>query len=83
MLVTKSDRVRQLVASGQYKDALKIAKDFRLGITKEQSGAMRLAYECMIYGRFYKELGYNIPQKIENGVDVLKKLYGEKENAIC
>lgn len=83
MLTTKSDHVRQLIATGQYKEALRIAKDFRLGITKEQSGAIRLAYECIVHDRFYQELGYNIPQKIEAGVDVLKELYGEKENAIC
>lgn len=83
MFTTKSDRVRMLVANGQYKEALRIAKDFRLGITKEQSNAIRLAYECLVHERFYRELGYCIPQKIEAGVNVLNQLYREKENVIC
>ena len=33
----KSDKVSRLVAARDYKGALRIAKDFRLGITKEQS----------------------------------------------
>ena len=33
-MIKKSDMVRNLVATGQYKNALRIAKDFRLGITR-------------------------------------------------
>ena len=46
----KSDKVRRLVADGDFKGALRIAKDFRLGITKEQSSTMTRAYECMVHG---------------------------------
>ena len=74
----KSDRVRRLVADGDYKGALRIAKDFRLGITKGQSSAMTLAYECMIHGRFYQQLGYDLNQKIAEGLEVLKELYGKE-----
>lgn len=75
----KSDKVRRLVSGGDYKGALRIAKDFRLGITKEQSSAMKLAYECMVHGRFYRQLGYDLKQKIADGVDVLLGLYGRSE----
>lgn len=75
----KSDKVRRLVSGGDYKEALRIAKDFRLGITKEQSSAMKLAYECMVHGRFYRQLGYDLKQKIVDGVDVLLGLYGRSE----
>ena len=46
----KSDKVRRLVADGDFKGALRIAKDFRLGIAKEQSSTMTRAYECMVHG---------------------------------
>lgn len=72
----KSDAVRRLVRNGDMKAALRIAKDFRLGISKEQSDAMRLAYECMVHGRFYKSLGYDLNEKVVEGVTVLKSLYG-------
>ena len=41
----KTEVVRSLVRSGELKQALKIAKDFRLGISKPDSDAMKLAYE--------------------------------------
>ncbi len=75
----KSDKVRRLVTDGDYKGALRIAKDFRLGITREQSSAMKLAYECMVHDSFYKQLGYDLKQKIAEGVGVLKELYGRSE----
>lgn len=75
-MVRKSDVVRSLVGEGEYKNALRIAKDFRLGITREQSNKMTLAYECMVHDRFYRSLGYDIPAKINEGVTVLIGLYG-------
>lgn len=75
----KTDRVRRLVTDGDYKGALRIAKDFRLGITREQSSAMKLAYECMTHGGFYQQLGYDLKQKIAEGTDVLVGLYGRSE----
>lgn len=75
----KSDKVRRLVADGDFKGALRIAKDFRLGITKEQSSTMTRAYECMVHGRFYKQLGYDLDEKIAEGVKILVGLYGRSE----
>lgn len=75
----KSDRVRRLVSAGNYKEALRIAKDFRLGITKEQSDKMKLAYECMVHGRFYKQLGYDLEEMVKSGLVVLNGLYGRSE----
>lgn len=75
----KTDTVRRLTADGDFKGALRIAKDFRLGITKQESSAMKLAYECMVHGNFYKQLGYDLNEKVTEGVEVLKGLYGRSE----
>lgn len=75
----KTDKVRRLISGGDFKGALRIAKGFRLGITKEQSSAMTLAYECMVHGDFYRQLGYDLKQKIAEGVEVLTGLYGRSE----
>lgn len=75
----KTEAVRSLVRSGELKQALKIAKDFRLGISKPDSDAMKLAYECMVHEQFYKQLGYNLSEKVAEGVEVLKRLYGRSE----
>ena len=48
--VKKTDIVREAVAAGNMKKALSIAKDFRLGISKEQRSLMARAYECMVHG---------------------------------
>jgi len=76
----KSDIVRRLTASGEYRKALRIAKDFRLGICKADSDAMRLAYECMVYPVFYQQLGRDTDAEIAKGVGVLLELYGGAAN---
>ena len=74
----KTDTVRRLTADGDFKGALRIAKDFRLGITKQESSAMKLAYECMVHGDFYKQLGYDLNEKVAEGLKVLRGLYGRR-----
>lgn len=76
----KTDTVRRLTADGDFKGALRIAKDFRLGISKQESSAMKLAYECMVHGDFYKQLGYDLNEKIAEGQEILMGLYGRSEN---
>lgn len=75
----KSDKVRRMVSGGDFKAALRIAKDFRFGITEDQSSAMKRAYECMTHGEFYKQLGYELEIEIAKGLDVLNGLYGRSE----
>lgn len=78
-LVRKSDMVRNLVADKQYQKALRIAKDFRLGITPQQSLCMQKAYECMVHKRFYLSLGEDVEQRIIEGIETIVSIYG-KEN---
>lgn len=72
----KSDKVRQLVAAGEYKKALRIAKEFRLGIDPADKEAMRLGYECMISPDFYRQIGKDVDTEIQRGIDVLIRIYG-------
>ncbi len=72
----KSDRVRRLIREGDYKAALRIAKDFRLGISKEQSDDMIRGYECMTNPRFYVSIGVDIARTVEKGLETLLSLYG-------
>ena len=71
----KSDRVRRLIREGDYKSALRIAKDFRLGVSKEQSDNMIRGYECMTNPRFYISIGVDIPKTVEKGLETLLSLY--------
>ncbi len=72
----KSDAVRRLVAAGEYKKALRIAKEFRLGIDPADKEAMRLGYECMVSPEFYRQIGKDVSAEIKRGVDVLIRIYG-------
>lgn len=75
MFVTKSDKVRAYVSKGNYKKALAIAKDFKIGITRERSDAMSLAYECLVHERFYRQLKVDTDAAIKNGISVLREIY--------
>lgn len=75
MYVTKSDKVREYVSNGDYKKALSIAKGFKLGITRERPDAMRLAYDCLIHERFYKQLNVDTEAAVRDGISVLKEFY--------
>ena len=75
----KSDIVRRLVSSGEYVKALKIAKDFRLGISKEDSNAMKLGWECTQRPGFYKQIKVNVDAAIMTAINTLCNLYGTAE----
>lgn len=73
----KSDAVRRLVAAGDFKAALRIAKDFRLGIAKEDSDDMKRGYECMATSpEFYKSIGVDVDGCVRKGIEVLVRIYG-------
>ena len=72
----KSDQVRSLVAAGDYKSALRIAKDFRLGISRKQSDDMKRGYECIVHPQFYKSLGMDVDSIVGLGIATVKSLYG-------
>lgn len=71
----KSDTVRRLVSEGDYKNALRIAKGFRLGISKEDSDAMRRGYECIVHPDFYRQIGVDTHKAVEKAVEIVRKLY--------
>lgn len=72
----KSDRVRSLLAEGNYKAALQIAKDFRIGISKAESDLMKRGYEAMVHPEFYRSIGVDVDRTVRLGVAALKCLYG-------
>ena len=74
----KSDIVRRLVREQDYRSALRIVKGFRLGISRDDLDAMRLAYECMVNPGFYRQLGRDPAAEIKRGIGVLVRLYGSE-----
>lgn len=72
----KSDTVRRLVSERRFKEALRIAKDFRLGINKTDSDDMKRGYECIVHPAFYKQLGMDTDKIAQKGVETIIRLYG-------
>lgn len=75
-MVRKTDMVRAAVEAGDFKKALRIAKDFRINITQEQRDTMARAYECMVHPEFYKQIGTDIAGAIAKGKELVACLYG-------
>ena len=82
-MIRKSDIVREAVRSQDWKKALRIAKDFQIGISKEQREKMSRAYECIVHPDFYRQIGTDIQGAIEEGKKVVKE-YAEsrRENSM-
>lgn len=74
----KSDIVRRLVAEGNFKKALSIAKGFKLGFTKKEQDLMTRAHECMVHPGFYSQLGHDEEKIIADGIEFIKRVYGEQ-----
>jgi len=72
----KSDKVRRLLREGQHKEALRLAKDFRLGIKAADSDAMKRGYECIVHPAFYRSIGVDVEQAAQIGIQTLERLYG-------
>ena len=72
--MSKSEVVRQYIGNGQWKEALREAKDFRIGVSKEQRSVMARAYECIVHPAFYISIGKNINECIEAGKKVLQEV---------
>ncbi len=75
-LVKQSDIVREAVKAGEWKKALRIAKDFRINVSQEQRSTMARAYECMVHPEFYRQIGTDIAGAIAKGKEVVSCLYG-------
>lgn len=69
--MSKSELVREYIKNGEWKKALKEAKDFRIGVTKEQRSVLSRAYECIVHPDFYKQLGKDVNACIEYGKTTL------------
>ena len=73
----KTEIVKEAIKAGDFKKALKLAKDFRINVTKEQREAMARAYECIVHPEFYRQIGIDIAKSDESGKKTLVLLYGE------
>ncbi|WP_306010492.1 hypothetical protein [Bacillus sp. MMSF_3328] len=53
-----------------YKAALRLASEFRIGITEEERKQMKLGYECIVHEDFYRQLGKDIEKEVDRAIEV-------------
>lgn len=71
--VTKTQRLRELIAAGDWPRALSLANTFRhLGPYRD---TIRLAHECRVHPRFDRGLGRDPEAATAAGIDALRRLY--------
>lgn len=71
----KIDTIKKALSCDNYKLALKTAKGFWFGLSKEQKAVISRGYECTVRPDFYAALGYKPPQCIKAGVACLRTVY--------
>lgn len=74
-LIKKTDLVKQALSNGDYKYALREAKTFKMGFTKEESSTLSRGYDCLVHADFYKKLGKDCNLEIANAVLLLASKY--------
>lgn len=74
---TKTQKVRNLVAAGEYKKALQICKDW-IYENPTYSSILRLGYDCLLYPKFYKQIGKDPEHAYQEAVRVLQAVYASR-----
>lgn len=64
----------QYYKQGDYRKALKIAKNFTINVTEAERRLMTMGYECYVNPVFYRQLGYDVEYAKETAIEVLKKV---------
>lgn len=72
---TKQSQAVQSYLRGERVRALKMAKNFRYGITDMESKTLIRGFECTHNPRFYEMLGYNPSEEIEKACQIFEKCF--------
>ncbi|WP_052643718.1 hypothetical protein [Hoylesella timonensis] len=65
-LCNKTEKAKNLLKAGKFKEALSIIKAFRIGFTKEEKRSIEIAYESLSGNeQFYKSIGIDTDKEIE------------------
>lgn len=75
---TKRNMVIKHLQNKEYKEAMKIAKGFRIELNKEERDIVTRGYESYTNPRFYISLGQNIEENIRKAIEVLLRIYKEE-----
>jgi hypothetical protein len=76
MFETKTATAKACYVKGDVAGALRIAKDFKLGLTEDERRAIEISHECFAgKAAFYEMLGVDRKLTLQKAEDALKKLF--------
>lgn len=73
-MYTKSQQVRDLFAAGDHIGALRIAKDFKLGLSPEDRKTLKRGFECNHNPEFYRSLGRDPKKELADALILCSQL---------
>lgn len=73
--MTKTQIMLNHLEAGNVKEALAIAKTFRIGFTKEESKQLTRASEMYLGSKLYEQMGYSKEVEIGKAVATLTSKY--------
>jgi hypothetical protein len=62
--ISKTSQVRAAIKAGDRKLALKMASDFRIGVTVAQQRALKKGYECMVWPDTYRQMKVDVDEAV-------------------
>ena len=71
----KIDILKKAMGDNDIKTALRTAKNFFRGLTKEQHSIISRGYECLIRPDFYRSLGFDPDKCITDGLNTIRTIY--------
>ena len=70
----KTELARKLFEAGDFLGALRICRNFRLGLTSDERRTMQIAFESLTGNdAFYSSIGIDTKQIIDNSRIIVKK----------
>jgi hypothetical protein len=62
--VSKTSQVKAAIQQGDRKAALKLASDFRIGVTEAQRKALKKGYECLVWPDQYRQMRVDVEEAV-------------------
>ena len=75
-MISKTEKVKQLVKNGEYQKALSLARTFRFWSNDQDKKTIQLAAEVRKNSSFYTQIGKDVEAEYQKGVETITRLYG-------
>ena len=73
-------QTKEYISNGKWKEALSIARKFRLGFSKEEQDKICIAFESLSgHNEFYRSLGIDTDKCLIEAVEILSSKYNVKK----